>query len=155
MKDKIIGFLSAVKRNITVTACVALVFLVIIVLVAVFSESLETASSEDFSWGEGITEGIAAFQGENEKLDFGKNGSYATAYYTNVTGENVNGYIEKLENELNIRFGESGYPRVAEYGEKLIAVHYNVPEMSFSVTVTAKGDTAAFTENTQSGVQEQ
>lgn len=155
MKEKLIGFLSAVKRNITVTACVALVFLVIILLVAIFSEAEDAGTAQSFDWGDGITEGISAFTGENERLDADENGRYAAAYYTNVTGESAESYIAKLESELNIQFSENGYPRVATYGEKLIAVHYNVTEMTFSVTVTAKGDTAASAENTQSGEQEQ
>ncbi|MBR5286879.1 MAG: hypothetical protein IKU30_08285 [Clostridia bacterium] len=154
MKEKLKGFLSAVKRNITVTASVAAVFLVIIILVAVFSEAEEASTAKEFNWGDGITEGICAFTGENERLDADENGKYAAAYYTNVTGESVDGYIARLESELNIQFGENGYPRVADCGERLIAVHYSVTEMTLSVTVTAKGDNAIYTENTQSGEQE-
>lgn len=154
MKEKISGFLSALKRNITVTACIALVFLVIIILVAIFSDSEETAEN-NFSWGDGITEGIPSFNGENEKLDVGENGEFAAAYYTNVTGEGASIYIHKLEKELDVKFSENGYPRVAVYGDKLIAVHYNVTEMTCSVTVTVKNKGELSTENTQSGAQEQ
>lgn len=154
MKDKLSRFFSALKRNITLTACVCLVFLILVIFVAVFSKSNETAT-HDFRWGDGITEGIPAFSGENETFDIGENGEYAVAYYTNVTGEQASVYIDTLEKELNVEFSKNGYPRVGIHGDKLIAVHYSVTEMTFSVTVTAKSNGEASTENIQSGVHEQ
>lgn len=154
MKDKLAKFFSAIKRNITLTACVALVFLIVIVFVAVFSDADEGEVS-NFEWGDGITEGIPAFSGENETFDIAENGEYAVAYYTNVTGEQASVYVHELEKELNTEFSKNGYPRVAIHGEKLIALHYNVTEMTFSVTVTVKSNGELSTENTQSGAQEQ
>lgn len=154
MKDKLLQILSAAKRNIKVTASVASVFLVVIILVAIFSDSNANGGTpSEFRWGDGITEGIPAFTGENAVFDAGENGEYAVAYYENVTGEGASVYIAKLEKELGVHFGKNGYPRVAEYGEKLIAVHYNVTEMTFSVTVTAKSNGEISSDNTQSGAQ--
>ncbi len=151
MKDKIGGLLAALKKNLAVTACVALVFLVIIVLVAVFSSAEDAGSAQDFEWGDGLTESIPAFSGEDEILTAGENGEYAAAYYSKVSGESVEAYIQTLEQELGIDFGEGEYPRSAVYGEKFIAIHYNVTEMTFSVTVAAKSVDISSTENTQIG----
>ncbi len=147
MKDIASRFLSAIKRNLTLTSCVCLVFLVIVILVAVFSNSDETATP-DFEWGDGITEGIPAFSGENEAFDADDSGKYAAAYYTNVTGEQASAYIDTVERELGVTFSNNGYPRIAVRDGDLIAVHYNVTEMTFSITVTAKSNGETSTDNT-------
>lgn len=152
MKEKLLKILSAAKKNITVTASVALVILIAIVLIAVFSDSNESATPE-FKWGDGITEGIPAFSDEYAKLESDGNGKYAVAYYTNVTGKQASDYIALLEAELNLNFSDNGFPRVAIHGESLIAIHYSVTEMTFSVTVTDKSNGDEISENTQSGVE--
>ncbi len=150
MKEKLISFFSAVKRNLTLTACICTVLLIVVIFTAVFFGSNQ-ADAPDFEWGDGITEGIPAFSGENEVFEVGENGEYAVAYYTNVTGEQADEYIDTVERELGVEFSENGYPRVAICESKLIAVHYNVTEMTFSVTVTVKSNGEISTDITQSG----
>ncbi len=86
-------------------------------------------------WGEGITSGVPQFSGNADSLDLDSD-DYASAYYSDVTIEQANGYAEKLQNELGITFSYSDkFPRSAIYGEKIIVIHYNVTEMKLSVTV--------------------
>ena len=148
MKDKINGFLAALKKNITITSCIALIFLLIIVIVAVFSTAEDSASGNNANWGEGLTENLPAFSGENETITSGENGEYVAAYYNNVTGEQVETYIQTLAQELGIDFSEGVYPRSAIYDDKVIAIHYNVTEMTFSITVASKNAEISSTENT-------
>ena len=155
MKEKFSQILTSLKKNLTVTACVALVFLVIIVLVAVFSTADEAATEDTKSWGDGITDGIPAFDGENGEFAFGDSGEYAAAYYKNVSSEQTEEYIKMLESELSVEFTDGEFPKSAIYGEKIIALHYNITEMTFSVTVAKKGDSEASKEITQSGEEQQ
>lgn len=154
MKEKISQILASLKKNLTVTACVALVFLVIIVLVAVFSTAEEEVQG-NAEWGDGITEGIPEFDGENGEFAFGDADRYAAAYYKSVSSEQTKEYIKLLEDELSVEFTDGEFPKSAIYGEKIIALHYNITEMTFSVTVAKKGDSEASKEITQSGEEQQ
>ncbi len=87
-------------------------------------------------WGKGITEGIPAFDGELASTDTDQSGSYFTAYYNNVSGEQISDYISAVEQKCGVSFTGDRYPRSAIYSDRIIAIHYNVTEMRFSVTVT-------------------
>jgi len=67
-----------------------------------------------------------------------KSEDYTAYYYTDVTGEQVSAYIAELEQELDIRFLSEHYPKTAIYGDKIIAIHYNVTEKRLSVTIAEK-----------------
>lgn len=149
MTDKLTKIINTLKRHIAAFSCLAALFLTVLIVVAVFSFAEEEAS-EAGDWGDGITEGIPAFRPGTEELVFGGDGSYAAAYYSEVTGEQAETYIAALEAECGIAFGGAQYPRTAVYGEKLIAIHYNATEMKLSVTVTLKN----IGETTQIGEQQ-
>ncbi len=125
----------------------AIVILIIVAVIFSLPEketepSLASENSEESSlveepsvWGEGITSDIPQFSGKADSLDLDSD-EYASAYYSDVTIEQANGYAEKLQNELGITFSYSDkFPRSAIYGEKIIVIHYNVTEMKLSVTV--------------------
>lgn len=129
LKNKVVG--SKLALGITIGVAVALLALIIIIIAL-------PDKTEDVSWGEGVTEGIPSFS--NEYSSFRSDESYMTAYYTDVTTEQINEYISKLENDCGIKFNSDKYPRSAIYNDKLIAIHYNVTEKKFSVTVSLQGD---------------
>ena len=63
---------------------------------------------------------------------------YAAYYYSDVTEKDVLEYISKLEKELGIKFENEIYPKTADCGDKIIAIHYGVTEKRLSVTVAEK-----------------
>ena len=121
------------KRNLGITAgAVALIVVLIIVIIAWPSEE------QEIKWGEGITEGIPSFSSEYNA--FRADDSYMTAYYTDVTTEQVTEYASKLETDCGIQFNSDKYPRSAIYNDRIIVIHYNVTEKKLSVTVSLQGD---------------
>lgn len=142
--DRLIDFIKKYKYSVIGGVC-ALVALAVVIIIASGSGGEDGQSVAD--WGEGITEDIPEFSSEYSSHTGGE--GYAAFYYENVTGEQVQIYTAQLESELNIKFSSTKYPRSAIYGEKIIAIHYNVTEMKMSVTVTQNS-----TESTQSGEQQ-
>jgi hypothetical protein len=145
MKNKILEFIKEkpILSTVIICAVVALVISVTASLIIGAVMKKDNSRPDDSSdeiqrtveWGKGITEGIPEFKGNME--DSKSTGAFAAVYYINVTGEQVKDYIALVESQCGITFSnESGYPRSAIYGEKLIAIHYNVTEMQMSVTIT-------------------
>lgn len=141
MKEKIINFI----KSHTFLSCVALAFVVAlitsIIVAAVMAPSDNddgydddtTQAAHDIKWGSGLTKDVPAFSGE--AVNTVGTDSYAAAYYKNVTSEQVAQYTALLESELGVTFSSEKYPRSAVWGEKIIAIHFNVTEMKMSVTV--------------------
>jgi len=143
MKDKITNTIKKavefLKNNAVLSICCAVALVLIIVVVAVLVSSNDTKDKKDnidVQWGSGITENIPEFDGECDSLN-GEDG-YCVAYYSEVTGQEVADYISKIETQCGVKFEGSEYPRSAVYGDNIIAIHYNVTEMKFSVTVVSK-----------------
>jgi len=116
-------------------------FIIALALAAVFcaagcasSQGGEDVAENDLKWGEGITADIPEFTKQGE-IRSASDGSYASAYYSDVSGEEIKAYISALEQECGVKFSGEKYPMTVEYGEKTIILHYNVTEMEFSVTV--------------------
>lgn len=126
------------KNYIPICAALAVLIIGITVLALVFSGGEDGASESepDTLWGSGLTENIPAFSQGCDDIDIGE--GYVAAYYENVMSEKVGEYAKLLETELAVSFSKDKYPYVAEYGDKIIALHYNVTEMRFSITVTEK-----------------
>lgn len=155
MKEKILSFVKnrPLASALIGGALVALVVSLIVtsVMVAVMNsggdeqgDDSEGVSIRTAKWGQGITEGIPQFSGECQ--DSRSDGAFAAFYYSNVTGEQAEGYISLVQERCSVTFsGGQVYPRTAIYGDKIIAIHYNVTEMSMSVTVTKNAN------NNQSG----
>lgn len=122
---------------ITFSAIIAAIIIVVSV-VLIFNKESRQAETEKFHWGDGITQNIPQMSETDGTTDFSENGNSATLYYTNITTEQVNAYIIQIESQLGIRFQGDAYPRSAIYGDKIIAIHYNVTEMNFSITITTK-----------------
>lgn len=108
----------------------------------VFSAGCGTNSATDeeikqsnVNWGEGITENIPEFPAGNGEIVSANDGSYVSAYYSNVSGDQIKEYISALEQECGVKFNGEKYPLTASIAEKTIILHYNVTEMQFSVTV--------------------
>lgn len=66
--------------------------------------------------------------------------TYASAYFENVSSEEVAEYISEVEEKCDVTFSSERFPRSAVLEDKIIVVHYNVTETKLSVTVAAKGD---------------
>lgn len=111
---------------------------VVLVLALIITVIAWPSGEKEIEWGEGITEGIPSFS--DNYSSFSSDESYMTAYYTDVTSEQINEYLSKLENDCGIKFNSDKYPRSAIYNDKIIAIHYNVTEKKFSVTVSLQGD---------------
>lgn len=138
--DKITTQIKTNKRAFTVTtaACLAVVAVTILVCTAVLRENRadNEAAQAGFRWGDGITEGIPAFSGEADNIEHSE--KFAAAYYSNVTSEQVEEYIELVGSSCNLEFKGRQYPLSASFEDRIIAIHYNVTEMHFSVTVAQK-----------------
>lgn len=144
MKEKLTDILnkaiSFVKKNTALAVCVALAVVIIVtVIIIVTASGGSNRNDADKKWGEGITESIPEFDGVCDSLEMNGD-SYCAAYYSDVTGDEVAEYIAELEKECNISFNSDKYPRSAVYGDKIIAIHYNVTEKRFSVTVVSKAN---------------
>ena len=142
MKEKILDFWSKavafVKKNLVVCiSCLAALIVVITVIAVVAALNREPSSSNDGAWGYGITEDIPEFDGECDSIDESGD-DYFVAYYSDVSGNEVTEYIAEIEQKCEIKFKGDKYPRSAVYGDRIIAVHYNVTEKMFSVTVVSK-----------------
>ena len=142
MKEKIIElFKKAVafaKDQKILVICSAAALAVIItgaVLIAASGEDNVNNDSEN-EWGIGITENIPEFEGECDGIMLEEN--FGTAYYSNVKSDEIEAYISKIETECGVEFEGDKYPRSAVYGDRIIAIHYNVTEMKFSVTVVTE-----------------
>ena len=142
MKEKIIDIykktLDFAKSNRYVTIGIAVAIVVLIAVIVIISVSGNGTDATNGDWGDGLTEKIPRFDGNctNSVIT----DSFCAAYYTDVTGDAVEEYIDKIESECNVKFEGERYPRSATYGEKIIAVHYNVTEKKFSVTVVLKNE---------------
>lgn len=145
MKEKITEF---IKSHAVLVICIVAVAVTAVIAICVTSLGSEESQSMS-GWGEGITEGIPQFDGVADDFTSEKQ-SYAAAYYSNVTGEQVSAYTEKIEIECGVEFGSDKYPRSAVYGDRIIVIHYNVTEMKLSVTVASTNSI----ESTQSGEQQ-
>ncbi len=109
------------------------IFLLLLTLTAVLCGCSEQKPKD--GWGTGITQGIPEFDHVSESYTVSEDGSYAVAYYNNVSGDEIAKYLSTLaESGINLKSGV--YPASAILEDKIITVHYNVTEMLFSVTVT-------------------
>lgn len=129
IKNKLMS--SRLALGITISVAVLLVVLVIVIIAL-------PNDNQELEWGEGITEGIPSFSSEYNA--FRADDSYMTAYYTDVTTEQITEYAQKLESDCGIKFNSDKYPRSAAYNDKIIVIHYNVTEKKLSVTVSLQGD---------------
>ena len=144
MKEKIINFIksNALLSCIICAFVVALLTSVIVAAVMIPDGESDVSAAESneakhkIEWGKGITDGVPEFSGEPVSVE-GTDG-YVAAYYENVRSEQIAEYISLVENELGIKFSSDKYPRSAVWGDKLIAIHYNVTEMKLSVTVVSE-----------------
>lgn len=118
----------------------ALIIVIVVLVIALSSGSEEPDDTESVApkWENALTDGIPAFSEGYVNLDIGE--SYVAAYYERVESATVSEYVKTLENELGVSFSKEKFPYTAVYGEKIIALHYNVTEMRFSVTVTEKSN---------------
>lgn len=132
MTDKIKNLFK--NKKFIIIASSAAICLVAILLIAVIAVNV----GKNSRWGEGISENVPEFNAKAESITVDEEKGYAAAYYKNVTSEQVAEYISTIERECGVSFNSDKYPRSAIYGEKIIVIHYNVTEMNFSVTVTAK-----------------
>lgn len=143
MKDKIQGIIKKtvdfLKNNVILSICCAAALAVVIIVIVLVSASGGDDDKKNFDgkWGDGITENIPEFDGKCDSLQNDED-VYCVAYYSEVTGEEVAEYISEIENECDVKFEGSKYPRSAVCGDKIIVIHYNVTEMKFSVTVVSK-----------------
>lgn len=129
------------KNYIPVLVALAALVIGITVLVIVLSggsDNDDDSESVAPKWENALTEGIPAFSEEYVNLDIGE--SYVAAYYERVESATVSEYVKTLEAELNVSFSKDKFPYTAVYGDKFIALHYNVTEMRLSVTVTEKSN---------------
>lgn len=92
-----------------------------------------------------LTAGIPAFSENADKIVLGD--GYAAAYYSGVGSDEINAYVDSLGKDPGVRFGSSGFPRTAVYGEVTVALHYNVTERNFSVTVVKTPEIPEISEN--------
>ncbi len=129
LKNKVMG--SKLALGITIGVAVLLVALIVVIIVV-------PDSTEELQWGEGVTKGLPPFS--DNYSSFHGDESYMAAYYTDVTTEQINEYISKLEKDCGIKFNSDKYPRSAMYDDKILVIHYNVTEKKFSVTVSLQGD---------------
>jgi hypothetical protein len=138
-KTKVVEF---VKTNVALSVGIAALVLATVAFVVIACMSGNAPAT---NWGTGLTEGIPAFSGNYTSLE--SSDKFTAAYYSDVTGEQIDEYISKLENDCGIKFKSEMYPRSASYNDKLLVLHYNVTEKKFSVTVSLKGD-STIQENT-------
>ena len=134
-----VEFIKNHKKQSIVAAAVLLAVTVAIILILVISSnggSQETQGEDTLKWGMGITENIPSFSENADHVE--QSEAFVAAYYSNVTSEQVAEYVAKLDEQCGIKFENEHYPRSAVLEDKVIAIHYNVPEMRFSVTVVAK-----------------
>ena len=140
MKEKVINLykkaLDFAKNNLYLTIGIAVAVVVLIGVIVAIAVSGNGGTAESSEWGVGLTENIPEFDGNCESTVISD--GFCAAYYNDVKGDEVEEYIDKIESECNVRFEGDKYPRSAAYGEKIIAIHYNVTEMKFSVTVVSK-----------------
>lgn len=153
MKEKIKTywqkFKTALDRYLIQFTCAAVV-VIIIAFVCVACNIINNATenqntSSEYSevvleWGSGMTENIPAFSGEIISQEIKENG-YCAVYYSNVTSNQVEDYINQLEAQLSVDFGENErFPKTVLWDEKLITLHYDSAEMKLSVTITEKSN---------------
>lgn len=142
MKEKILSFLTKAleffRKNLVLSISVAVAVVVIaVVLIVVLASGGDNDNTLESSWGSGITESIPEFDSDFDHIK--KMGDeYCVAYYSDVTGESVAAYIAEIEEQCNVKFGGDKYPRSAIYGDRIVAIHYNVTEKKLSVTVVSK-----------------
>ncbi len=153
MKEKIKvywqKFKTALDRYLIQITCAAVVLIVIafvcvacnIINNATESQNASSESSEAvLEWGSGMTENIPVFSGEIISQEIKENG-YCAVYYSNATLEQVENYINQLEAQLSVDFGENErFPKTALWNHKLITLHYDSAEMKLSVTITEKSN---------------
>ena len=118
----------------------ALLIGIVALVIALSGDSEEPDDTESVAqkWENALTEGISAFSEGHVNLDIGE--SYVAAYYEHVESAKVSEYVTTLENELGVSFSKEKFPYTAGYGDKIIAIHYNMTEMRLSVTVTEKSN---------------
>ena len=136
--DTLKKFINENKKMVTVVVAAFLAVAAIIILVCTFTlgnKGVEETEN-DFGWGQGLTQGIPQFSQEAERIQ--QDEDFVAAYYSNVKSEDVAKYIELLTEECGVEFEGRQYPKTATLDDKIIAIHYNVTEMRFSVTVAKK-----------------
>lgn len=136
--DKITTLINNNKRAFTVTATALLAVVAVTILVCTMAfNNVDNGEPENGAqWSSGITQNIPAFSDNAEKIEH--NEKSTAAYYSNVKSEDVAKYIERLGEECGVKFEGRQYPKTATFEDKIIAIHYNVTEMRFSVTVAQK-----------------
>ncbi len=148
MKNKITEFIKNKPVISWAIGTVAVALVVALSVSAIFlsfgsdGEDVSKVGLSEMDWGEGITEGIPEFSPNSDTVSSVKgNETSVSAYFTEVTGEQVSEYAALIEKECGIKFSSDKYPRSAIYGDRIIAIHYNVTEMKLSLTVVKNGDT--------------
>lgn len=135
--NRVLSYIKTHKREVIIALSVLLLFVALTVVICLL---VNGNSEPQNKWGSGITEGVPEFSGESCSVDISADNSYAAAYYENVTSEQISEYISQIEETLGVEFNSEKYPRSVVCGDKIIALHYNVTDMRFSVTVAAKAD---------------
>ncbi len=124
------------KFTVMVAAFLAIVAITILVCTFTLGNKGVEETENDFGWGQGLTQGIPQFSQEAERIQQDEN--FVAVYYNNVKSDDVAKYIELLGEECGVKFEGRQYPKTATLDDKIIAIHYNVTEMRFSVTIAKK-----------------
>lgn len=131
--DKFCGY--AKKNPMLVLGMVAAVVVILTVVIVIALGG----DSKPNKWGKGITSGVpmpSGLDAASVKIEE----SYASAYFEDVSSEEVSDYIALVEEKCDVVFENERFPRSAICDDKIIVIHYNVTEKKLSVTVAAKGD---------------
>ncbi len=158
MKNKITEF---IKTKPILAWAIGTVAVALVVACAVSGIFLAVHSSDDdendemngdVNWGEGVTESIPEFEPKSDsEKSIKRTENGVVAYYSEVTGEQVDEYTALVAKECGIKFTGDKYPRSAVYGDRIIAIHYNVTEMKMSVTVVKNSENDKLSKNQQIG----
>ena len=136
--NKVIDYINDHKKGAALVSSACLIAVATIILICVYAsgDGRRSREPDETGWGNGITEDIPCFSEDADS--FKLTDEYAAAYYSDVKGEQVEEYVEILAEKCGVKFESDKYPRSAVLGDRIIALHYNVTEMHFSVTVTLR-----------------
>ena len=127
-----LGFKSLFTKKHVVAITLVLLAAAAVIIAAAAIRRVGNGSEKSWDGCE-FTKGIPAFPDEPKAFEISEHA--AAAYYTGVTGAQIEEYVKTLGAECGARFDSSEYPRAAVLGERTIILHYNVTEKNFSVTV--------------------
>ncbi len=148
MMEKILEIIK--KCGYTIAVSVLVISIAMTSLALAGCETEEEGDKDHSETESASSESIPEFSKKPEAIDQAENGEYVAYYYNDVTSEQVSEYVALLEKELKISFKSEIYPKTAVYGEKLIAIHYNVTEKKLSVTIAEK----EYNENSKNNIGE-